>query len=130
MKTNDIDIDRNVRFNTYNNEQRPAFDIISNPEFSMLNGLSIPSGICIYKNKLDERKVGPETLSDTFTNKCIPEGLYNKLFNLACDTLPTKNNLQRSSKSRKTRNFKNSIKKSKLVGSKTSNKNKNKKSNI
>ena len=120
MKT--IDIDRNVRFNTYNNEHRPAFDIISNPEFSMLNGLSIPSGICLYKNKLDERKVGSETLSDTFTNKCIPEGLYNKLFNLACDTLPSKNNLQRSRKSRKTRNFK----KSKLLGSKTSNKNKNK----
>lgn len=116
-------IDTNATFNTYNDEQRTAFDIISNPEFSMLNGLSIPTGICLYKNKMDERSF-PELVSDTFTNKCIPEGIYNKLFNLACYTSSTPTNKKhKTHKTYKTRNFK----KSKLVGSKTSNKKKNKK---
>ena len=46
MKT----INTNVTFNTYKDDKRTAFGIISNPEFAMLNGLSIPSGICLYKN--------------------------------------------------------------------------------
>jgi hypothetical protein len=118
MKT----INTNVTFNTYNDEHRTAFDIISNPDFSMLSGLSIPTGICLYKNKMDERSF-PELGSDTFTNKCIPEGIYNKLFNLACYTSSIPTNKTHKHKTYKTRN---NFKKSKLAGNKTSNKNKNK----
>jgi hypothetical protein len=100
-------VDTNVTFNTRNNEQRAGFDIVSNPKFGMLNGLSIPSGICLYKNKRYERMF---PVSDTLSDNCIPESLYDKLLNLARYT-PSK-------KTHKTRNFK----KSKLAGSKTSNK--------
>lgn len=103
-------LDTNVSFNTSHNEHRTAFDIISTSKFGMLNGLSIPSGICLYKDKKRERSV-PEMSSETMTSKCIPEGLYSKLFNLACYKID------------RTRKFKKS-KSNKRIGSKNTNKKK------
>lgn len=99
-------IGKNVTFHKNKDDHRTAFEIISDKGFDMLNGLSIPSGICLYKNKMDERNVPEPNLEKTFTNKCIAEGL-------SYITPKT---------SRKTLNFK----KSKLPGSKSSNKKKTK----
>ena len=84
-------IGKNVTFHKNKDDHRTAFEIISDKDFDMLNGLSIPSGICLYKNKMDERNV------------------------------PEPNHIPRKTP-RKTLNFK----KSKLPGSKTSNKKKTK----
>jgi hypothetical protein len=97
-------VDTNVTFHKYDNIGRAAFNVISDPAFSMLNGLSIPSGICLYKNKRDERLFpvdSKEMFSDTLSTNCISEGVYNKLFNLACYSQPKKTakmrNLKKSS---------------------------------
>jgi len=77
-------IDPNVSFHKYDNTERIAFNIISNPSFALLNGLSIPSGFCLRKNKMNERVIPKVVSGDELTGKCISEGLYDKLFNLAC----------------------------------------------
>ena len=78
-------IDTNISFRKYdNNTERAAFNIISNPTHGILNGLSIPSGLCLYKNKTNERLFPINSKDDTYTNKCISEDVYSKLFNLAC----------------------------------------------
>ena len=116
-------IDPNVSFHKYENTPRAAFNIISNPSLGILNGLSIPSGICLYKNKNCERVIPREKFSrssSTITTKCISDGVFDKLFNLA--------SYKTSRKRGKTRHLKKYNNNNNLTaGPKTSYKKKNKK---
>jgi len=101
-------INTEIEFHTHNSETKPSYTIMpTTKKFEKLIGLSIPSGICFNKNNSQERGLNHVSGSDD----CIPEDLYNKLFNLACYVTPL------NTKKRKTLKFK----KSKLN---TSNKNK------
>ena len=107
-------VDPNVSFHKYDNTERLAFNIISNPSLSLLNGLSIPSGFCVYKNKNNERSFPKVVSGETIKGKCIAEGVYDNLFNLAC--------YKSSRKRGRTRNLKKNYNNS--AGKKTSYKNK------